>query len=286
MLKENIILSNGVEMPRIFQGLPLIMGLSNVNFKTFKTIIENSLKANIKGLDTSHDYGKSEEFIGKSIKSLIQEGKAQRSDFFVTSKIGNGQQYEGNIEKYVDKSLKLLGLKQLDLMLLHWPVPNHYIENWKKLENVYKSGKVRAIGIANVRVRHLKAMENCVEIMPHVVQTEIHPFNTCEEERTYCNVHHITLQACSSLCLMIPMVRENPILMQMGDKYNKSVAQIMLRWSIQNNIAPIFRAFKAHHIKEMSELFSFEISEADMQIISNINIDYRYHPESLNCAGF
>lgn len=111
-------------------------------------------------------------------------------------------------------------------MLLHWPVPDHYIENWKKLEKIYRKGKVKAIGIANARVRHLKAMEDVAEIMPHVVQTEIHPFNVCEDLQEYCKSKHIALQACSSLCLMITLVKENPILLQLGVKYNKSVAQI------------------------------------------------------------
>ena len=283
---EDIKLANGVEMPRLFQVLPLIMGLKDINLNQFKQIIENSYNANIKGLDTSHDYGKSESFIGKSIKMLVNEGLIEHDDFFITSKIGNAQQYEGNIENYVDTSLKTLGLEQLDLMLLHWPVPDHYIENWKKLEKIYRKGKVKAIGIANARVRHLKAMEDVAEIMPHVVQTEIHPFNVCEDLQEYCKSKHIALQACSSLCLMITLVKENPILLQLGVKYNKSVAQIMLRWNIQCGIAPIFRAFKTHHIQEISEIFSFEITKEDMNLISTLNQNFRYHPESSNCAGF
>ena len=163
---------------------------------------------------------------------------------------------------------------------------DHYIENWKKLEKIYRKGKVKAIGIANARVRHLKAMEDVAEIMPHVVQTEIHPFNVCEDLQEYCKSKHIALQACSSLCLMITLVKENPILLQLGVKYNKSVAQIMLRWNIQCGIAPIFRAFKTHHIQEISEIFSFEITKEDMNLISTLNQNFRYHPESSNCAGF
>lgn len=258
---EDIKLANGVEMPRLFQGLPLIMGLKDINLNQFKQIIENSYNANIKGLDTSHDYGKSESFIGKSIKMLVNEGLIEHDDFFITSKIGNAQQYEGNIENYVDTSLKTLGLEQLDLMLLHWPVPDHYIENWKKLEKIYRKGKVKAIGIANARVRHLKAMEDVAEIMPHVVQTEIHPFNVCEDLQEYCKSKHIALQACSSLCLMITLVKENPILLQLGVKYNKSVAQIMLRWNIQCGIAPIFRAFKTIIFKKYQKSFLLKLQK-------------------------
>ena len=282
---EDIKLSNGIDMPRLFQGLPLIGRLASIDNNLFLTIIRNSYKYGIKGLDTSHDYGKSEEFIKYSLSKLKNEG-IDRSTFFICTKIGNSQQYEGNIEAYVDASLKTMGLDYIDLMLLHWPVPGKDIENWHKLESVYKKGKLRAIGIANAQVRHLKNLVENSEMPPHVLQTEIHPFNTCEEVRQYCAENNIALQACSSLCLMIDMVKYNPTLLSLSAKYNKSVAQIMLRWSLQSNIAPIFRAFKEYHLREMSDLFSFEISKEDMLLINSLNVNYRYHPESFNCAGF
>lgn len=282
---ESIKLSNGIDMPRLFQGLPLIGGLASIDRNRFLSIIRNSYKYGIKGLDTSHDYGKSEEFIKYSIKKLKNEG-IDRSSFFICTKIGNSQQYEGKIEAYVDSSLKIMGLDYIDLMLLHWPVPGKYLENWHKLGKIYEKGKVRAIGIANAQVRHITNLVENSEFHPHVVQTEIHPFNTCEEVREYCVENNIALQACSSLCLMIDMVKYNPILLSLSAKYEKSVAQIMLRWSLQSNIAPIFRAFKEQHMLEMSDLYSFDISKEDMLLIDALNVNFRYHPESLNCAGF
>lgn len=283
---NTIRLSNGKEMPFLFQGLPLIMGLKAIGRKQFEEIVANSMSNGIHGFDTSHDYGKSEEYLGFSFQELMKRG-INRNDFFVVTKIGNAQQYEGHIEDYVDLSLKTLKLDYIDLVLLHWPVPDHYISNWKKLERVYASGKVGAIGIANMRVRHLKKLlESDVNEKPHVVQTEIHPFNSCEEIRNYCTQQNIALQSCSSLCLMIDKVKKNPLLNKLASKYEKSVAQVMLRWLIQQNIAPIFRAFNEKHILEMRNLFDFEITDEDMDSISTLNENYRYHPESLNCAGF
>ena len=187
----------------------------------------------------------------------------------------------------MDLALKTMKLDYIDLVLLHWPVPNYYIPNWKKLEKVYAKGKVKAIGIANTRIRHLENLLKAdIQESPHVIQTEIHPFNSCEDLRVFCNQNKIVLQSCSSLCTMIDKVKKNRVLNDVAKEQGKSVAQIMLRWLIQLNIAPIFRAFKENHIREMSALFDFELSEDNMAEISNLNEDFRYHPESLNCAGF
>lgn len=285
MLENKIELSNGIFMPSLFQGLPLIGGLAKIEKKEFIEIIKNTMNAGVNGFDTSHDYGMSERYLKSAFKELADKGYS-RNDYFIVSKIGNSQQYEGEIEAYVDSSLKTMGLDTIDLMLLHWPVPGKYLENWHKLEKVYKKGKVRAIGIANAQVRHISNLVENSEIHPHVVQTEIHPFNTCEEVREYCAKNNIALQACSSLCLMIDMVKYNPMLLSLSAKYKKSVAQMMLRWSLQSNIAPIFRAFKEHHLREMTDLYSFDISKEDMLLIDALNVNFRYHPESLNCAGF
>ncbi len=283
---NNVVLSNGISMPRLIQGLPLIMKLAKINKAEFIQIVRTSFDAGISAFDTSHDYGKSEEYLKYAFRELEESG-VERKCFFVTSKIGNSQQYAGNIEKYVDDSLKTMGLDYLDLMLLHWPVPGLYIDNWKKLEKVYKKGKIKSIGIANAQIRHLKALLSSeIEIVPHVLQTEIHPFNSCEDIRAYCNKNKISLQSCSSLCLMIDKVKYNSLLNELGSKYGKSVAQIMLKWLLQNNVSPVFRAFKQKHIEEMKDLFDFTLSEDDMKKISGLNENYRYHPESVNCAGF
>ena len=282
---EYLQLSNGVPMPRLIQGVPLIGELSGVKRKQFKIAIKKSIECGIRSFDTSHEYGNSEKFLGNTLHALVHEGIA-RSDFFVISKIGNGQQYEGEIERDVDTALRTLKLDYLDLMLLHWPVPNVYLANWHKLEKAYKSGKVKAIGIANAQVRHLVPLVAEAEVIPHVLQTEVHPFNTNFEVRDYCRQHQITVQACSSLCVMIDKVRFNPILVRLAEKYGRSVAQIMLRWSMQNGMAPIFRAFNNKHIEEMSDLYNFEITSDDISLMDTLNENYRYHPESLNCPGF
>jgi diketogulonate reductase-like aldo/keto reductase len=273
-------------MPKLIQGLPLILNLASISQKEFSEIIRYSLQCNIRAFDTSHDYGKSEQFLGKAMKQLAREN-VNREDLFIVSKIGNGQQYEGHIERCVDLSLKTMQTDYLDLMLLHWPVPDYYINNWKKLEKVYQTGKVKAIGIANPQIRHLEALFQAkVECLPHVIQTEIHPFNTCRDLVDYCKERSMALQACTALCQMIPLVTENQTLQKLAKQYHCSIAQLILCWHIEQDIAPVFRSYNKKHLDEISRLYQLELSDADRTLMTELNIDYRYHPESLNCPGF
>ena len=283
---DTFTLSNGVEMPALIQGLPLLMGLSRITKDEFIKIVEWTVERSICGFDTSHEYGKSEGYLQSAIRVLKRRG-IPRDSLFIISKIGNGQQQTGNIADCVDLSLKTMGLEYLDCMLLHWPVPGKYIENWDKLTAVYKTGKVRSIGIANARERHLRKLSDQQGlIFPHVVQTEIHPFNTCMDLRTFCCTQKIHLQSCSSLCCMIEKVRKNPILKQIAHEHQKSIPQIMIRWLLQNSISPVFRAFQSAHLDELAHSSDFLLSPREMSELENLNEDYRFHPESLNCPGF
>jgi diketogulonate reductase-like aldo/keto reductase len=274
-------------MPPFIQGLPLIMALSKINFSAFEHIVASSVKNGITGFDTSHDYGKSENYLGKVIRNLEKRDILKRENIFITTKIGNGQQYDGNIESCVNMALNALRVDYIDLMLLHWPVPGCYINNWKKLEKIYETGKIKSIGLANCTERHLLALFNAgIKYKPHVVQFEYHPFRTVANLVEICKQNKIAIQAYASLCRMIPLVTENKVLKELAVKYHKNIAQILLRWSIQQNIVPIFRSYNENRIKENSRIFDFEIDENDMRRIFNLNIDYKYHPESLSCPGF
>jgi diketogulonate reductase-like aldo/keto reductase len=286
-MNNKIMLYNGISMPSLIQGLPLIMSMKKINFCAFERIITSSVKNGINGFDTSHDYGKSEKYLGKAIRGFEKRGVLKREDIFITTKIGNGQQYEGNIEYHVNMALDRLRVTYIDLMLLHWPTPNCYINNWKKLEKIYESGKIKSIGLANCTERHLFALFNSgIKYKPHVVQFEYHPFRTVAGLVKMCKDNNIAVQAYTSLCQMIPLVTENELLKKLVVKYKKTIAQILLRWDMQQNIVPIFRSYNENRIRENTQIFDFVIDEYDMQQIFGLNIDYKYHPESMNCPGF
>lgn len=274
-------LSNGVLMPSLSQGLPLIGDLRNTTKKELFRVLDETISLNIFGLDTSHEYGKSEKWIG----DYLSNNKSLINKVFITTKIGNSQQEEGNIEECVNQALKTLKVDQLDLMLLHWPYPG-FVENWDKLIRVYDKGKIKAIGIANAQIRHLEQIKNNRLPLPHVVQTEIHPLNTCMTLQKYCRMNNIQLQACTSLCVMWPIIRNQKVINDIAINHNKEFAQIILRWHIQHGIAPIFRSFNYFHLKSMSDIFDFNLSDDEMLLIDELNMNYRCNPESLNCPGF
>ena len=274
-------LSNGVLIPSLSQGFPLIGDLRNTTKKELFRVLDETISLNIFGLDTSHEYGKSEKWIG----DYLSNNKSLINKVFITTKIGNSQQEEGNIEECVNQALKTLKVNQLDLMLLHWPYPG-FVENWDKLIRVYEKGKIKAIGIANAQIRHLEQIKNNRLPLPHVVQTEIHPLNTCMPLQKYCKLNKIQLQACTSLCVMWPIIRNQKVINDIAINHNKEFAQIILRWHIQHGIAPIFRSFNYSHLKSMSDIFDFNLSDDEMLLIDELNMNYRCNPESLNCPGF
>lgn len=277
---EYIKLSNGIEMPMLIQGIPLAGPNAGMSFKEFERIVHLSIDCGIRAFDTSAAYGPSEEAIGKMMPSL------KRENLFITTKISNNQQEKGNIEECVERALRLMKTEYIDCMLLHWPYPG-YVENYKILEKEYKKGKIRSIGIANTQERHIYRMQqDDIEIMPHIMQIEVHPFRTIDNMVKMCNDNNIVIQACSSLMGMRPKLSQNIVLNRLAEKYNKTLSQIVLRWHIQRNIAPVFRAFKEHHLRQSANVFDFTLNVEDMNVISALNQDYRLHPESMNCPGY
>lgn len=273
-------MSNGIDMPILIQGIPLAGPNAGMGFKEFDRIVHLSIDCGVRAFDTSAAYGPSEEAIGKMMPTL------KREELFITTKISNSQQAKGNIEDCVNRALKLVNTEYIDCMLLHWPFPG-YIDNYKKLEKEYKKGKIRSIGIANTQERHIaRLQQDDISVMPHIMQTEVHPFRTEEGMLKACKKNGIVIQACSSLMGMRPMISRNVVLNELARKYDKTISQIVLRWHIQRGIAPVFRAFKVHHLKQTADVYGFILSEEDMECISALNMDYRLHPESMNCPGY
>lgn len=289
-------LNNGIEIPAIMLGTSIcdrqcFSRLGNhisdeILYKQMTDGLVYAVKNGITGIDTGRDYN-NEPLLGKIFKELFRSKIVKREDLFITTKVGNGQQRLANMEKEIDISLKNMNLDYIDLWMLHWPLPDYYIENWKQLCKIYKSGKVKAIGIANVRERHLLELEkSSVELMPQVVQVEYHPFRTISSFREMCQDRNIQIEAYTANCAMLPFVRENPILLQLSQKYERSITQIIMKWHVQQGVIPVFSSNNPVHIKENINLFDFNLSEEDIQKIFDLNIDYKYHPESVNCPGY
>lgn len=281
-------LSNGVKMPKQMIGSSICdyKGSRRALLQKMNKAVEYALTLRSVGLDTARDYG-NEEVLGKIIHRLIRQNILKREDIFITTKVGNDQQRAGNMKKEIDSSLAALKLEYIDLWLLHWPLPGYWIDNWNQMTEILESGKVRAIGVCNCRERHLDELtEQKIKTLPHVIQIEYHPFRSVPGFRARCEKMNIQLEAYSSNCLMLPFVKNNPVLKNLSEKYQKTISQIIARWHIQQKVVPIFSSFNPSHIQENVDVFDFELSDEDMQHIFSLNIDYKFHPESMNCPGY
>lgn len=264
-LKSTTTLNNGVKMPWLGLGVFLV--------KDGEEVI-NSVKAAIdagyRSIDTAAIY-RNEEGVGKA----IAESNVPREELFITTKLWNADQgYESTLAAF-DESMKKLGLEYLDLYLIHWPLPSKgkYVETWEALEKLYKDGRVRAIGVSNFKVHHLQdILANC-EIKPMVNQVEYHPRFNQQELHDFCKQNEIQLEAWSPL--MQGGLFEEPVLVEIAKKYNKSVAQIIIRWDLQTGVVTIPKSTKPHRIAENANVFDFELSQEDMDLINTLNTGKR-----------
>ncbi|MGG3691737.1 aldo/keto reductase, partial [Heyndrickxia ginsengihumi] len=167
--------------------------------------------------------------------------------------------------------------EKLDLYLIHWPVEGKYKEAWKALETLYKEGKVRAIGVSNFQVHHLEDLMKEAEIKPMINQVELHPRLTQEEVRAFCAKHHIQVEAWSPL--MQGQLLDNEELKQIANKYQKSIAQVIIRWDLQTGIVTIPKSTKENRIIENAAVFDFELTEEDMKTINALNQNLRVGPD-------
>lgn len=281
-MKQYIELHNGVKMPL------MAIGTNWMSYKELYPIVRAGLQAGFRAIDTARDYG-NEDVVGAVVKDVLLDLGMKREDIFITTKIGNSQQIKGNIEDEINISLKNLQTDYVDLWLMHWPYPDYYMNTWRKMIDVYeKTNKVRAIGVANYQLRHFeKLLSSNPNVIPMVNQMEYHPLRTVNKLKEYMDTYGIVLQAYAPLCRLIPPLRESGILKSLALKYNKSLAQIILRWHIQQkNVMPIFKSYKTSRFSENIDIFDFNLTDKEIAAISDLDINYKYHLESSSCPGY
>ncbi|GGI13667.1 aldo/keto reductase [Gottfriedia solisilvae] len=274
-LKDTSKLYNGVEMPWIGLGVFKVNDGEEV-VQSVKAALRNGYKS----IDTAAIYG-NEEGVGQAIK----DSNIPREELFITTKLWNSDQgYESTLNAF-ETSLQKLGLDYLDLYLIHWPGKDKYKETWKAFEKLYKDGRVRAIGVSNFQIHHLEDLISSSEIKPMVNQVEYHPHLTQSELLSFCKKEGIQLEAWSPL--KQGQLLKDPTLEEIARKYNKSVAQVILRWDLQNGVVTIPKSIKEHRIIENANIFDFYLEDEDMERISGLNIDSRAgsHPDTMS-IGF
>lgn len=273
-LQDTTTLNNGVKMPwlgigvfKVEEGPELV------------TAVKTAIKHGYRSVDTAAIY-ENEEGVGKGIQEGLEEAGISREELFVTSKVWNADLgYESTIAAF-ETSLNKLGLEYLDLYLIHWPVEGKYKDAWKALETLYKEGRVKAIGVSNFQIHHLEELMKDAEIKPMVNQVERHPRLTQKDLQAFCQNNDIQLEAWSPL--MQGQLLSNEVLQEIADKHNKSVAQIILRWDLQQGVVIIPKSTKEHRIIENANVFDFELTKEEMQIIDDLNQNYRVGPDPDN----
>ena len=259
---ENMKLNNGYMIPEIGYGT-----WQSPDSEVTVNGVKAAITCGYRHIDTAAAY-KNEESVGEGIK----ESGIDRKDLFVTSKVWNTQRgYEKTIAAF-EKTLSDLDLDYLDLYLIHWPASKKDYENWEEINletwramtDLYKAGKIKAIGVSNFKPHHLEALMK-TEVKPMVNQIEFHPGFMQEETVKYCRDNGILVEAWSPLGT--GRMLTNPDLQEVASHYGKSVAQICIRWCIQHDVLPLPKSVTPSRIQENSNVFDFEISAEDMQRI-------------------
>jgi len=273
-LQDTTTLHNDVEMPWFGLGVFKVEeGPELVN------AVKTAIKHGYRSVDTAAIYG-NEEGVGKGIIEGLKEARIPREKLFITSKVWNADLgYESTIAAY-ETSIKKLGLEYLDLYLIHWPVEGKYKEAWRALETLYKEGRVKAIGVSNFHIHHLQELMKDAEIKPMINQVEYHPRLTQQELQAFCQEQDIQLEAWSPL--MQGQLLDHEILKEIASKHHKSVAQIILRWDLQNGVVTIPKSTKEHRIIENANVFDFELTNVEMEMIYGLNQNLRVGPDPDN----
>ncbi|WP_374940969.1 aldo/keto reductase [Clostridium mucosae] len=274
-MNSTITLNNGIEMPRLGLGVFRVEDSEEL-IKAVRAAIKNGYRS----IDGAAIYG-NEEAMGEGIRQGIKEAGISREDLFITSKVWNADLgYEETIAAY-EASLKRIGVDYLDLYLIHWPVEGKYKEAWKALEYLYKEGRVKAIGVSNFQVHHLQDLLADAEIKPVINQVELHPYLSQQKVREFCRENDIQVEAWSPLMAGNGLL-ENEILKEIANKYNKTAAQVVLRWDLQSQIVTIPKSTNERRLTENIDIFDFNLSDDDMDKIDSLNKDLRVGPDPDN----
>jgi diketogulonate reductase-like aldo/keto reductase len=270
-ITDTTVLNNGVKMPWLGLGVWKVAEGEEV-----ERTVKAALHVGYRSIDTAAIYG-NEEGVGRAIK----ESGVPREELFITTKVWNSAQgYDSTLNAF-EESRRKLGLDYLDLYLVHWPVQGKYKDTWKALEKLYRDGVVKAIGVSNFHVHHLEDLLTEAEIVPAVNQVEYHPRLAQRELLQFCRDKGIQLEAWSPL-MQGGELLTHPTILEIGRKYGKSAAQVILRWDLQNGVVTIPKSTNEARIAENADLFDFELSADDMAAIDALNEDRRVGPDPDN----
>ena len=266
----DITLSNGQNIPQLGFGVFLVKPEDTA------AAVSTALEVGYRHIDTAEMYGNEKE-----VGEAISRSGLDRSDVFVTSKLANDAHEPDDARRAFGESLKAMGFEYLDLFLIHWPLPTRYdgdyVSTWKTLEEFYRDGRARSIGVSNFQPRHLRRLHAESDIPPAVDQIEVNPYLTQDELRGFCAEHQIAVEAWSPLGR--GNVLDDPAIEAIARRVGKTPAQVVLRWHIERGDIIFPKSVTSERVKENFEIFDFELSDTDVESIALLNRNERTGPD-------
>lgn len=269
-IKDQTLLNNGVEMPWLGFGVFQIKDGPYV-----EDAVMTALEIGYRSIDTATVYG-NESGVGNAIR----KSGIPREEIFLTTKVWNDDQRGRRVQAAFEESLARLDTGYVDLYLVHWPVRGCYQETWREMEKIYQGGRVKAIGVSNFQIHHLEDILPDSQIVPAVNQIEFHPFLMQPELINFCQEHKIQVEAWSPL-MQGQIVTEHAV-QDLANKYQKTPAQITLRWDLQHEVVTIPKSIHSNRIAENAQIFNFELSEEDMNVLDALDQGKRVGPDPSN----
>lgn len=265
-------LNNGVMIPEIGFGT-----WQMEDKEQCKNAVKVALEVGYRHIDTAAIYG-NEDAVGEGIAEFLKNSHIKREELFIVTKVWNTDQGYENTLKAFEVSLQKLKLDYIDMYLVHWPQPkslDRTWETWRALEELYKAGKVKAIGVCNMKEHHLKYIIENFGIVPVVNQIELHPHLQQVELKKFCDENKILVEAWSPL---MQGALDHEGLKRVAQKNGKTVAQVVLKWHLQNGLLPLPKSVTPSRIKENFEL-NFQLDKEDMDYINSLNKEERLGPD-------
>jgi 2,5-diketo-D-gluconate reductase A len=263
----NILLNNGVAIPQ------LGFGVFQIKPEETKAATLEALKVGYRHIDTAEMYGNERE-----VGQAVRDSGIDRAQIFVTSKLNNGFHAHDKALVEFARSLEVMKLDYLDLFLIHWPLPGvgDFVETWKALEEIYGSGRAKAIGVSNFQPHQLQRLARETTVVPAVNQIEIHPYFTQEDVRAFDREHGIATEAWSPIAQ--GEVLDDPTIGRIAERLHRTPAQVTLRWHIQRGDIVFPKSVTPARIAENFALFDFELTDEDMSAITGLHRNGRRGP--------
>ena len=264
----DIALNNGVSIPQ------LGFGVFQIPPDQTKDATALALQVGYRHIDTAEMY-RNEAGVGEAVRA----SGIDRSEIFVTSKLNNGAHaYDDALAAFAE-TLSTLDIGYVDLFLVHWPLPTvtDFVETWKAMEEIYASGKARAVGVSNFQTHHLNRLAAECTVVPAVNQIEVHPYLTNETVRAYGADHGIATEAWSPIAQ--GGVLDDPAIVTIAERVDRTPAQVTLRWHIQRGDIVFPKSVTEARVRENFALFDFVLTDADIAAISALNRDERTGPD-------